>query len=214
MCLPKRRGKTRLRRSGIFARYVLHSNPNSMAAVESAMISLGTIAPPFRLLEPRTQQWRSLDELASPVGTVIVFMCNHCPYVKHILPALLNVAREYIPRGIAFIGINPNDPIAYPDDSPEEMARIASEMEFPFPYLFDETQDVARQYGATCTPDLFVFDGQRRLVYRGQFDSSRPSNEIPPTGTDLCGALDSILAGKPIPAEQRPSIGCSIKWRS
>ncbi len=184
-----------------------------MAAVESAMIPLGTVAPPFRLYDPRAKCWRSLDELASPIATVIVFMCNHCPYVQHILPALLNVAREYIPRGVAFIGINSNDPIAYPDDSPENMAHLAEKLDFPFPYLFDETQDVARSYSAACTPDLFVFDGNRQVVYRGQFDSSRPSNSIPPTGEDLKNALDALLAGKPVLAEQRPSIGCSIKWR-
>lgn len=177
------------------------------------MIPLGTVAPPFRLYDPRAKHWHSLDELASPVATVITFICNHCPYVRHILPTFLNITREYIPRGIAFVGINPNDPIAYPDDSPEKMAEIAEEMDFPFPYLFDETQDVARNYGATCTPDLFVFDGSRRLVYRGQFDSSRPNNAIPPTGEDLKNALDALLTGKPIPVEQRPSIGCSIKWR-
>ncbi|MCS6999550.1 MAG: thioredoxin family protein [Bacteroidota bacterium] len=184
-----------------------------MAAVESAMIPLGTVAPSFRLLEPRTNQWRTLDELASPKGTVIIFMCNHCPYVKHILPALLDVAREYIGRGIAFVGINPNDPVAYPEDSPEEMARLAEALNFPFPYLFDETQEVARSYNAMCTPDIFVFDGERRLVYRGQFDSSRPSNQIPPTGDDLRRALDALLNGTPVPPEQKPAIGCSIKWR-
>ncbi|MCX8051891.1 MAG: thioredoxin family protein [Chlorobi bacterium] len=184
-----------------------------MPAVESAMIPLGTVAPDFRLYDPRQNAWRSLDELASPKGTVIVFMCNHCPYVKHILPALLDCAREYIPKGIAFIGINPNDPIAYPDDSPDAMARIARELDFPFPYLFDETQQVARSYSATCTPDFFVFDGERKLVYRGQFDSSRPSNDIPPTGADLRRALDALLSGQPLPTDQRPSIGCSIKWR-
>lgn len=183
-------------------------------AVESAMIPLGTLAPSFRLLEPRTNQWRSLDDLISSKGTVIIFMCNHCPYVKHILPALLAVARDYIPKGIAFVGINSNDPVAYPEDSPDEMKRLAEAMDFPFPYLFDETQEVARQYSATCTPDLFVFDSERRLVYRGQFDASRPSNDIPPTGADLRNALDALLAGRPIPPEQRPSVGCSIKWRT
>ncbi|GIV54555.1 MAG: thioredoxin family protein [Candidatus Kapaibacterium sp.] len=184
-----------------------------MAAVESAMIPLGTIAPPFRLFEPLTGQWRSLDELRSRTATVIVFMCNHCPYVQHILPALLSVAREYIQKGISFVGINPNDPVAYPEDSPDAMAQLARELNFPFPYLFDETQDVARAYSATCTPDLFVFDGEHRLVYRGQFDSSRPSNQIPPTGADLRAALDALISREPIPALQRPSIGCSIKWR-
>lgn len=183
-------------------------------AVESAMIPLGTLAPSFRLLEPRTNQWHSLDDLISSKGTVIIFMCNHCPYVKHILPALLAVARDYIPKGIAFVGINSNDPVAYPEDSPDEMKRLAEAMDFPFPYLFDETQEVARQYSATCTPDLFVFDSERRLVYRGQFDGSRPSNDIPPTGADLRNALDALLAGRPIPPEQRPSVGCSIKWRT
>jgi thiol-disulfide isomerase/thioredoxin len=184
-----------------------------MAAVESAMIPLGTIAPPFRLLEPLSGQWRALEELASSKGTVVVFMCNHCPYVKHILPTLISVARTYIPKGIAFIGINANDPTAYPEDSPDQMARLARELEMPFPYLFDETQNVARAYSATCTPDFFVFDGNRRLVYRGQFDSARPSNQIPPTGEDLTAALDALLTGAPIPQDQRPSFGCSIKWR-
>lgn len=178
------------------------------------MIPLGTLAPSFRLLEPRTNLWRSLDDLISSKGTVIIFMCNHCPYVKHILPALLAVARDYIPKGIAFVGINSNDPVAYPEDSPDEMKRLAEAMDFPFPYLFDETQEVARQYSATCTPDLFVFDSERRLVYHGQFDASRPSNDIPPTGADLRNALDALLAGRPIPPEQSPSVGCSIKWRT
>lgn len=184
-----------------------------MAAVESAMIPLGTVAPPFRLYDPLDNCWRTLDELASPTATVIAFICNHCPYVQHILPALLDVARHYIPRGIAFVGINSNDPVAYPEDSPENMARLATERNFPFPYLFDETQETARNYSATCTPDFFVFDGDRRLVYRGQFDNSRPSNHVPPTGNDLRNALDALLTGAPVPTDQRPSIGCSIKWR-
>jgi thiol-disulfide isomerase/thioredoxin len=142
-----------------------------------------------------------------------MFICNHCPYVRHVNPELVRVAKDYTDRGVSFVAISSNDVTQYPEDSPERMAEVAAEVGYPFPYLYDETQEVARAYGAACTPDFFVYDADLRLVYRGRLDASTPGNAEPLTGADLRAALDALLAGTPVPAEQHPSIGCSIKWR-
>ncbi len=144
---------------------------------------------------------------------MIVFICNHCPFVVHIIEELVKVGKEYIPQGVSFIMVNSNDVANYPDDSPEKMVDFIRKYDFPFPYLFDETQDVAKAYDAACTPDFNVFDGDMKCVYRGQFDDARPGNSLPVTGADLRKTLDVILAGKPVSSEQKPSIGCNIKWK-
>lgn len=185
-----------------------------MPAVESVVLPLGSPAPDFTLLDVISGEEKSLAQMKGEKGTVILFICNHCPYVKHIQKELVAVAREYIPKGIAFIAINSNDPEQYPEDSPENMKRVAEQLGYPFPYCFDETQEVAKAYHAACTPDIYVYDAQLRLYYHGQFDDSRPGNTIPVTGRDLRNALDRLLAGQPAPEEQKPSIGCSIKWKA
>ncbi len=178
-------------------------------------LKFGDQAPEFELVEPLTGKKRNLNELKGEKGAVVVFMCNHCPYVVHILNKLLEVARQYIPEGIAFVGISANDPEKYPEDSPEAMAQLASKLDFPFPYLFDETQEVAKEYGALCTPEFFVFDKDLKLVYHGRFDESSPGRDAPVTGSDLKCVLDALL-GKgtlPHPEEWKPAMGCNIKWR-
>jgi hypothetical protein len=142
-----------------------------------------------------------------------MFICNHCPFVKHVQGELVKVASDYQPKGIAFVAISANDVRSYPDDSPENMKAVAERLGYPFPYLYDESQEVARSYKAACTPDFYIFDGDLRLVYRGQLDDSRPGNRVPVTGSDLRAALDAILAGRPVDANQKPSIGCNIKWK-
>lgn len=177
------------------------------------MIPLGSEAPDFRLPDVVSGDELSLGDLKSDVATVLMFICNHCPYVKHLQDGLVEVADEYIPKGVSFIAINSNDVQNYPDDSPERMKEVAEEKGYQFPYLFDETQEVARAYDAACTPDFFVYDRDLRCVYRGQFDDSRPGNGKPVTGKDMRMALDSIVAGEAIKWEQVPSIGCNIKWK-
>src|SRR4051812_39498687 len=192
-----------------------HPRETPMALTPSTMMPLGTIAPDFTLPDPSTGGMVSLDDVyrSSPAGLVVImFLCNHCPFVKHVRHELATLTREYRDKGVATVGINANDATAYPDDSPERMAQEKAEVGYPFPYLYDESQEVARAYQAACTPDFFVFDRRRRLVYRGQLDDSRPSNGLPVTGKDLRAALDAVLAGRPIPEPQRPSIGCNIKW--
>lgn len=183
-----------------------------MVKTASIMLPLGTSAPSFALsnIDGRLV---SLADFDDHHAMLVVFMCNHCPFVQHVAPELARLARDYQPRGVAVIGINSNDTETYPDDSPENMAQEAQRQGYTFPYLFDETQEVAKAYRAACTPDFFLFDRQRRLVYRGQLDDSRPGNNIPVTGKDLRAALDAILAARPVPQEQRASIGCNIKWR-
>lgn len=182
-----------------------------MVLTASTMVPLGTKAPSFSLpnVDGKTV---SLDDLTGSKSYLIVFMCNHCPYVKHVAPELATLAREYQARGVAVIGINSNDVAMHPDDSPQAMAREAAERGYTFPYLFDETQRVAKAYQAACTPDFYVFDKDKKLAYRGQMDASRPDSGIPVTGKDLRAALDAVLAGKAI-QEQKPSIGCNIKWQ-
>ena len=184
-----------------------------MTATPSTMLELGTPAPPF-CLENVDGQMVGLDDLGGTPALLVMFICNHCPFVIHVRAELVRLARDYQSRGVEVVAISSNDPVAYPDDAPERMRREAADHGYSFPYLFDATQEVAKAYRAACTPDFFVFDGDRRLVYRGQLDDSRPSNDRPVTGKDLRAALDATLAGRPVPAEQRPSIGCNIKWRA
>lgn len=181
-------------------------------AVDSTMLPLGTEAPDFRL--PDTDgNIVSRDDFADARGLLVVFICNHCPYVKHIRHGLADFAREYVRKDLGIVAISSNDVEQYPDDAPDEMAREKQEVGYVFPYLYDESQEVAKAYQAACTPDFFLFDRDRRLVYRGQFDGSRPSNDVPVTGEDLREAADRMLDGRPVPEEQRPSIGCGIKWK-
>jgi thiol-disulfide isomerase/thioredoxin len=184
-----------------------------MAATPTKQIPLGFKAPFFELPEPLTGKTRTLNELKSGKATVVVFICNHCPFVVHIISELVNVGKAYIPQGVSFIMINSNDVANYPDDSPDKMVDFIRKYDFPFPYLFDETQEVAKAYDAACTPDFNVFDGDMKCVYRGQFDDARPGNSEPVTGADLRDTLDAILQGSPVSAEQKPSIGCNIKWK-
>lgn len=184
-----------------------------MAATESKMVPLGTKAPSFKLPDTISGKKLSLEELKSDIATVIMFICNHCPYVKHINKRLVEITNYYIEKGISFIGINSNDVINYPEDSPENMKTQAMKLGYKFPYLFDETQDVAIAYNAACTPDFFIYDKNLNLVYHGQFDDSRPGNNIPVTGQDISEALESLLNNKPVKLNQKPSIGCNIKWK-
>jgi peroxiredoxin len=176
------------------------------------MLPLGAAAPPFELPDP-SGRTHSLAGLEGSPALLVAFICNHCPFVKHVRTGFASLAAEYQARGVAVVAIASNDAQAYPDDGPEGMAREAREAGYAFPYLFDETQQVAKAYGAACTPDFFVFDRERRLFYRGQMDGSRPGNGVPVTGKDLRAALDAALDGRPAPAEQRPSLGCNIKWK-
>ena len=184
-----------------------------MALTESNMLALGTEAPYFSLLDVTSGEEKSLDDLASDTATVIMFWCNHCPYVIHVSDEVLDLARTYQDKGVNFIAISSNDIEKYPQDGPEPMAELAKEKKYPFPYLFDATQNVAKDYDAACTPDFYVFDGDRKLVYRGQLGGSRPGNEIPLSGEDLRAALDALLRRKPISQSQRPTAGCNIKWK-
>ncbi len=184
-----------------------------MAQTESTMAGLGTVAPDFALpdADGRTVV---LGDFAAAPGLLVAFICNHCPFVVHLREELVRAVKRYQGKGLAVVGISSNDVEGFPQDGPELMARQAEEFGYTFPYLFDETQSVAKAYTAACTPDFFLFDGERRLVYRGQFDGSRPGNDVPVTGVDLGAAVDALLAGDPIPQDQRPSIGCNIKWKA
>lgn len=184
-----------------------------MAETPSTMIPLGTKAPDFHLLDTVSGNPYSLDELKSKIATVVMFICNHCPYVKLIQTKMVEVAKAYHARGISFIAINSNDTIRYPADSPEKMREEAISHHYPFPYLFDETQKVAKAYHAACTPDLYVFDKDLLCVYRGRFDDATPGNQHPVTGAELQQALDAILAGKSVNPDQKASVGCNIKWK-
>lgn len=184
-----------------------------MAETATKQIALGYEAPDFTLPDTVSGRELSLQELKGEQATVVMFICNHCPFVKHVNKELVRLANDYSQKGVSFIAINSNDVENYPDDSPENMKRTAGELGYPFPYLYDETQDIARAYSAACTPDLSIFDKDLKCVYRGQLDDSRPGNDIPPSGKDIRAALDNILAGEPVSADQRPSIGCNIKWK-
>ena len=183
-----------------------------MARTESTMLELGTQAPEFSLPDTNEKQV-SLADFADAKGLLVVFMCNHCPYVIHLRDALAAFAKEYQPQGLVVVGINSNDASNYPDDSPEKMAEAVATQGYTFPYLYDESQAVAKSYMAACTPDFFLFDQNKNLVYRGQFDDSRPRNDEPVTGADLRAAVDALLSGNEISADQKPSMGCNIKWK-
>lgn len=184
-----------------------------MARTHSTMLELGTSAPDFILPEPATSRLVSLVEFSGQ-PMVVAFICNHCPYVKHIISRFSDIAQRYMAQGIAFVAINSNDVDHYPDDSPDKMVGFARGHGFSFPYLFDESQSVAKAYRAACTPDLFLFDAAHRLICRGQFDDSRPQSDVQVTGRDLTMAMDLLLAGNAIPVEQKPSLGCNIKWKA
>ncbi|MCL4212102.1 MAG: thioredoxin family protein [Phycisphaeraceae bacterium] len=183
-----------------------------MPATPSTMLALGTPMPAFSLPDP-TGRMHSHTQVRGPRGTVVMFICNHCPFVKHLRDAIASVAREYGPKGVGFVGINSNDASTHPDDSPAKMLEEARAAGYIFPYLVDASQQVAAAFHAACTPDFFVFDGSDRLVYRGQFDDSRPKNGLPVTGADLRAALEALIAGRPVSRDQKPSIGCNIKWK-
>lgn len=184
-----------------------------MALTPSNMLALGTRAPDFELLDTLTGKHRSLKQLKSPKSTVIMFICNHCPYVKHIIHELIQLADDYQAKGISFIAISANDAQTYPEDGPAKMSKLGKALNFGFPYLYDETQSVAKAYQAACTPDFYIFDNDLLCVYRGQLDDSRPGNKIPVTGKDIRAALDNILNNNPINSHQTPSMGCNIKWK-
>jgi len=177
------------------------------------MIALGSQAADFRLPDVVTGKSVSREQAAGPKGVLTMFICRHCPFVKHVQDELAKIGRDYAKSGIGIVAISSNDAASHPDDRPESLAEMAKELKFNFPYLYDESQSVARAYDAQCTPDFFLYDGKGRLVYRGQLDDSRPGNGIPVTGKDLRGALDDLIAGRPISPDQRPSIGCNIKWK-
>ena len=184
-----------------------------MAKIPSSMLPLGTHAPLFSLLDVISGNTVSLNENQVSAATVIMFICNHCPYVKHVNDELTHLSDDYMAKNVRFIAINSNDIDNYPDDSPANMKITAIKQRYPFPYLFDETQEVAKAYQATCTPDFFVFDKNLMLSYRGQLDDSRPGNNIDVNGSSIREAIDCLLANKPVPITQKPSIGCNIKWK-
>ncbi len=184
-----------------------------MARTESTMLPLGTKAPSFSLVDTVSGKTVNLNLPETPAATVIMFICNHCPFVRHVNPELSRLALDYSPQNVRFIAINSNNIDAYPDDAPEHMKVVAKAEGYSFPYLFDETQEVAKAYQAACTPDFFIFDNDLCLIYRGQLDDSRPSNQIEVNGSSIRTALDSLLQGKAIPTHQKPSLGCNIKWK-
>jgi peroxiredoxin len=184
-----------------------------MALTPSTMLPLGTAAPDFKLPDTGGKMVSLADFKGQP-ALLVVFICNHCPYVIHLRAGLAQLARDYLPRNVGMVGISSNDAANYPADSPDKMKEEAKKAGYLFPYLHDETQAVAKSYRAACTPDIFLFDKNQRLVYRGQFDASRPNNGIPVTGNDLRAALDAVLAGKAVSDKQIPSIGCNIKWKA
>jgi peroxiredoxin len=182
-------------------------------AATSLMLPLGTPASPFALRDVVSGQVYSLDSFPEKAALLVMFLCRHCPYVQHVQHELAKIGRDYTNTGLGMIGISSNDPAQYADDAPERLKEMAERLDFRFPLCFDETQEIAKAYKAACTPDFYLFDAQRRLVYRGQLDDSRPSNRLPVTGRDLRSAIDAVLAGRPVDPNQKPSIGCSIKWK-
>jgi peroxiredoxin len=185
-----------------------------MVRTESTMLPLGTRAPSFRLPDVVAGKPVTLEDLASAPALLVMFICNHCPFVQHVRSGIAALARDYQKKGVAVVAINSNDVEAHPDDSPTNMRKEAAAAGYVFPYLFDESQEVAQAYRAACTPDFFVFDRERKLVYRGQMDGARPGNSVPVTGSDLRAALEAVLAGRPVAATQRASMGCNIKWKA
>lgn len=184
-----------------------------MARTESLMKDLGTTAPDFTLPDVVTGKSVSLTAARGPQGLLVMFLCAHCPFVKHLEQSIADFARDYRDKGIGIVAISSNDAVAYPGDAPNELAGQARRLDFTFPYLYDESQQTARDYHAACTPDFFLYDASLSLVYRGQFDGSRPGNGIPATGKDLRAAFDAVLAGQPVHPQQIPSLGCNIKWK-
>jgi len=184
-----------------------------MALTPSTMLPLGTVAPGFALPDTEGKTVSPADFQEAP-ALLVVFMCNHCPYVKHIREGLAQLGKDFQAKAVAVVGINSNDVANYPDDSPEKMKQEVQSVGYTFPYLFDESQATAKAYRAACTPDFFLFDKDRKLVYRGQMDDSRPGNDKPVTGADVRAALEALLAGRPVPEKQIPSMGCNIKWKS
>ena len=184
-----------------------------MANTASNMLPLGSGATDFNLMDTISDEVLSLSALRGKEATVVFFICNHCPFVIHLIDELIHIANDYRDKGVGFIAISSNDRINYPQDGPEKMKKVGLGMSFPFPYLYDESQEVAKAYQAACTPDNYVFDKDLKLVYRGQIDNSRPGNGVPVSGADLREALDLLLAGKELLGQQKPSIGCNIKWK-
>lgn len=184
-----------------------------MARTASTMLSLGTIAPDFHLTDVVSGQAISLSTFAEQTALLVIFASPHCPFVKHVQGELARLGQDYVPQGLGIVAISANDPVLYPDDAPEKIKAFAQDQALNFPFAFDESQEVAKAYQAACTPDFFLFDRDRKLVYRGQLDDSRPGNAIPVTGKDLRAAIDSVLAGAEVNPDQSPSIGCNIKWR-
>lgn len=184
-----------------------------MARTESTMQPLGTPAPKFELPDVVTGKTVSLNQFADKNALLIMFICRHCPYVKHVQAELARIGEDYKDEGLGIVAISSNDAAAYPDDAPASLREMALELKFNFPFCYDETQNVAREFTAACTPDFFLFDGSQRLAYRGQLDDSRPKTATPVTGRDLRAAIDALLAGRQVNPVQRPSIGCNIKWR-
>jgi peroxiredoxin len=184
-----------------------------MSRTESAMLALGTRAPHFALKDVRDNTVHTVESLTGPKGLLVMFICCHCPFVKHVEQQLAELAIDFRNSGVGFVAISSNDAENYPDDAPSSLAQQALKLGFIFPYLYDETQEVAHAYDATCTPDFFLFDAKGALAYRGQLDSSRPGNDIPVTGRDLRAALKAGIAGEPVSADQHPSVGCNIKWK-
>ncbi len=183
-------------------------------AMASVMLPLGTPAPPFSLPDVVSGNLYSLNSFAGKAALLVMFICRHCPYVEHVEQELAKLGKDYAGRGLGIIGISSNDPVGYPDDAPPRLKEMAERLGFTYPFCFDESQDVAKAYRAACTPDFYLFDQDRRLVYRGQLDDSRPGSNKPVTGRDLRAAIDATLAGKPVDSNQKASIGCSIKWKA
>ncbi len=184
-----------------------------MARTESTMLALGTSAPEFQLPDVSSGKTVRLEDLTEKKALLVMFICRHCPFVKHVQNELARLGKDYASQALGIVAISSNDAAAYPDDSPESLREMASDLGFTFPLCYDESQDIARAYAAVCTPDFFLFDDKRRLAYRGQLDDSRPGNGKPVTGRDLRAAIDAILNGRQVEPNQKPSIGCSIKWR-
>ncbi len=185
-----------------------------MSRTESTMLPLGTPAPVFQLPDVVSGSTVGLEQASGRKALLIMFICRHCPYVRHVQGELAKLGREYVEKSLGIVAISSNDAGAYPDDSPENLKKMALELGFPFPFCYDESQDVARAFTAACTPDFFLFDGDLRLVYRGRLDASNPRNGIPITGEDLRAAIDALLDDRPVNKDQRPSLGCNIKWRN
>lgn len=184
-----------------------------MAQTPSNMLALGTSAPQFRLKDTNSNHYYSYDDLKGKKGTLVVFICNHCPFVIYVIDELVRIANDYRVQGIGFIAISSNDVVKYPQDGPEQMTEFAFQNKIDFPYLYDESQDVAKAFYAACTPDFFLFDAQDKLFYRGQLDDSRPNNGIPLSGSDLRSAIDAVIYNRTLAAPQKPSMGCNIKWK-